>query len=179
MSFIYRGQLNGAQNPVTADILIADSQTVSVGDCVKLQTLSSGGGAMRATAGVKLLGIVVGIVDDKGIDLDNTNPSNFDGTWTSSSKTYAAASNNTTVKKVRAKVVSDPMSLWYNDSAGTLVAADEYKYFDLSTYAVVADQDGHDTAGSLLLIKRDPDGDADASKGIFKLVENQLSISVV
>ena len=175
MSFEYRGQLSGgSENPVTMSVLIGNSSTVAVGEAVKLHVFASGSGAIRATAGSKILGIVVGIVDKNGIDLDNTSSSNYDGTWTSSSKTYASTADNTSDKLIKALVVVDPNALWYNDSAGTLAVADEYKLFDLLSATQFADQDGADSAGAFLLIKRDPDGDGDASKGIFKIAETEI-----
>lgn len=172
--FEYRGQLSGAQDPVTLPVLIGNSQTIKVGDAVKLVAFASAGGAMRATAGEEVLGICVGIVDRYGIDLDNTSSSNYDGTWTSSTKTYAASADNMTDKLVKALVVVDTEALWYNDSAGDLAAADEYKFFDLTDQDQIADQNGADNAGAFILIKRDPDGDGDASKGIFKIAESEL-----
>lgn len=172
MSFQYKGQLSGGkENPVKLKVKIANSNTVQKGDAVKLQALSSGGGIIRATAGSKVLGIVDGIVDKNGIDLDNSSADNYDGTWTSSSKEYTAAADNMTDKQVAALVTVDPEALWYNDAAGDLVAADEYKFFDLTSESQIADQNGHDTAGAFILIKRDPFGDEDASKGIFKIAE--------
>lgn len=171
--FQYRGQLNGAENPVLLTIPIANSQTVVSGRAVKMQVLSSGGGVMPATAGSKIVGIVVGLVDSAGIDLDNTKQT-LDGTFSTSAKSYAAAADNMTVARVSAIVCVDKYSIWYNDTAGDLAAADDFKFFDLASAAQVADQNGHDTAGALLLIKRDPDGDADASKGHFIIAETQL-----
>ena len=173
--FEYRGQLNGAQNPVTHDIVIANSVTVKVGDVLTMTALSSGGGCSRAAAGSRVLGVCVGIVDKNGIDLDNTSTDNYDGTWTSSSKTYITSSDNKTDKLIAAKVVVDKYAVWYNDSAGSLAAADEFKYFDLTDQDQIANQDGHDTVGAFILIKRDPDGDADASKGLFVITESYLN----
>lgn len=174
MGFEYRGQLNGAENPVTISVPIANSQTITIGDAAKLQTFANGGGAMRASAGSKVLGIVVGITNDDGIDLDNANSSTYDGTWTSSSQTYTAAADNMSDKKVKAIIVPDKNALWYNDAAGDLAAADLLKFFDLADQDQIADQDGSDSAGAFQLIKRDPDGDGDASKGIWKIAETQL-----
>jgi len=173
--FEYRGQLSGGkENPVTLNVLIGNSGTVKVGDAVKMDTLANGGGVLRATAGSRILGFVIGIVDNNGIDLDNADPTNYDGTWTSSSKTYVATSDNTTDKLVKAQVIADKEALFYNDTAGNLVAADEYKFFDVADQDQVADQDGHDTAGALILIKRNPDNDADLSKGLFKIAESNF-----
>ena len=172
--FEYRGQLSGAQDPVTLPIIIGNSITVKVGDAVKLVAFASGGGLTRATAGEEVIGVLVGIVDANGIDLDNTSTDNYDGTWTSSSKTYVASADNMTDKTVKGLVVVDKEALWYNDSAGSLAVADEYKFFDVADQDQIADQDGADNAGAFVLIKRDPDGDADASKGIFKIAEHEL-----
>ena len=42
--FEYRGQLSGAQDPVTLPIIIGNSQTIKVGDVVKMVAFASGGG---------------------------------------------------------------------------------------------------------------------------------------
>jgi len=172
--FEYRGNLNGSENPVTIAVPINDSDTVKVGDALQLEAFSSGGGCKRAAAATEVLGICVGIVNKDGIDLDNANSDTYDGTWTSSTKTYAAAADNMSDKLVKALVVVDKGALWYNDSAGTLAIADDLKFFDLTDQDQIADQDGADNAGAFILWKRDPDGDADASKGIFKIAESEL-----
>ena len=176
--FEYRGQLSGAQDPVTKLIPIGASATVKVGDVLKMQTFSGGGGCIRATDGSLVLGVCVGIVDKNGIDLDNTSTANYDGTWTSSSKTYVAAADNMSDKLVKCLVVVDKDSIWYNDSAGTLAIADEFKHFDITDQDQIKNQDGHDTSGAFMLIKRDPDGDGDASKGLFIIVESELDYAV-
>lgn len=171
--FKYRGQLNGAENPVILTAIIANSQTVVEGRMTKLQVFSSGGGVLPATAGSTIFGFVQGIVDQKGIDLDNTKET-LDGTWSSADKSYTASADNMTDKKIAAKVIIDPFALFYNDTAGDLAIADKFKFFDLATAAQVADQNGHDTAGAVQLMELDPDGDGDASKGIFRIAESAL-----
>lgn len=172
--FEYRGQLNGAENPVVLEIPIANSATVTVGDALQNEAFGSGSGVKRAAAGTEILGVCIGIVDNKGIDLTNTLSSNYDGTWTASTKTYVATSDNMTDKIVKAQVVVDKNAIWYNDSAGTLAAADIMKFFDIADQDQVGDQDGADNAGAMILIKRDPDGDGDASKGLFIIAESEL-----
>jgi len=172
--FEYRGQLNGSETPRIFNVPITNSAAVTVGDAVQLEVLGSGGGCKRAAAGTEILGIVQGIVNKKGIDLDNADPNTFDGTWVSSTKTYTAASDNMTDKEIMAQVVVDKNSIFYNDSAGDLAAADILKFFDLADQDQVADQNGHDSGGALILIKRDPDGDGDASKGLFIIAESEL-----
>lgn len=176
--FEYRGQLNGAENPVVLTVPIAASSAVKVGDAVKLQTFASGSGVLRATGGSKILGVVQGIVNNVGIDLDNADPASFAGTWASSTGTYTASSANMTVKTVSVLIVVDKNAIWYNDAAGDFAAADIMKAFDLADQDQVADQNGADAAGALRLIKLDPDGDGDASKGLFIIVENDLDAYV-
>lgn len=176
--FEYRGQFSGAQDPVTKLIPIANSATVKVGDVLKMQAFASGGGCTRATAGSLVLGVCVGIVDKNGIDLTNTSTANYDGTWTSSTNTYVASADNMTDKVVKALVVVDKDSVWYNDSAGDLAIADEWKHFDLTDQDQIANQNGADAAGAFVLVKRDPDGDGDASKGLFIISESELDYAV-
>ncbi len=170
--FEYRGQLNGADNPVTLKCAIKNSATVKVGDMV----YNDGNGITRATNSTLILGVVVGIVDANGIDLDNTSTSNYDGTWTSSSKTYVAASDNMTDKKVCALVVADENALWYNDSDGDFTNPG-----DCNLFTVLADHDQVDesetsaTIGQVYIVKLDPDGDGDASKCIVKIARSQLN----
>lgn len=170
--FEYRGQLNGADNPVTLECPIKNSATVKVGDMV----YNDGNGITRSTSSTLILGVVVGIVNDNGIDLDNAPTDTYDGTWTSSSKTYAASADNMTDKKVRAKVIADENALWYNDSDGDFTNPG-----DLHLFTVLTDQDQVDesetsaTVGQVFVVKLDPDGDADASKCIVKIARSQLN----
>lgn len=167
--FEYRGQLNGAENPVTTHEIIEDSATVKVGDAITMNN----GFAKRATANVRIFGICVGLVDKQGIDLDNTNSSNLDGTYTSSSQTYVAASDNETDKQIKAIIIADEYSLWFNDASGSLTSAMNKEHFSLSDQDQVDAGTNSATVGEMQLWKRDPDGDADASKGLFHIVSWQ------
>lgn len=167
--FELRGHMLGAQNPMTYDCLITNSQSVGVGDAVVL----SGGYVLRASAAGRIWGIVVGIVDAKGIDLDNTKDS-LDGTWVSSTKVYTAGDDNVTDDKIKAKVVADPFAIFYNDSDGSLTAADDWMLHDLASYRQAsATEVAVGSGGQLQLIGRDPDNDADASKGLWRIAEWQ------
>lgn len=164
--FEYRGQINGAENPVTIDLMIKNSATVKVGDAVYQDT----NGVTRATSSTQILGIVAAIVDRNGIDLDNTSTDNYDGTWTSSTQTYVASADNVTDKKVRAKIIADPYALFYNDADGNFTAGT-----DEGVLVKVADHDQIDedttsaTVGQMFIWKLDPDGDGDASKCIVRI----------
>jgi hypothetical protein len=170
--FEYRGQLNGAQNPVILTVPIVGSGTVKVGDAVR-----NAPGATRITnTSANVLGIVVGIVDRFGIDLDNTDPSNYDGTWTSSSKTYVAAADNMTDKKVAAQVIADENALFYNDADGDFTnPADNFLFIKCADHDQIDEDTTSATVGQFFVVKLDPDGDSDASKCIVKVALSQLA----
>lgn len=165
--FEYRGQISGAQDPVILNMPITNSATVKVGDAVCIAT----NGVERITnTSVNVLGIVVGIVDNNGIDLDNSSTANYDGTWTSSSKTYVATSDNITDKKVRAQLVADPYALFYNDADGDFTNPTD---LGLNIKCADHDQIDEDTTnikvGQFQVWKLDPDGDADLSKCLVRI----------
>lgn len=164
--FKLRGHLLGASNPVTTTMVIANSQTVTVGDAVK----SSSGYAAVCDANDRILGFVQAIVDANGVDLDNANPSNFDGVYTQSTQTYVASGDNATDKKVSVKIIADPYALMYNETDDDLTEAMHMQFFSLVDEDQVDGGSNSATVGELQLWKLDPDGDGDASKGLFRIV---------
>ncbi|OGO14231.1 MAG: hypothetical protein A2Y53_03755 [Chloroflexi bacterium RBG_16_47_49] len=167
--FEYRGQINGAENPVLENLIIANSQTITIGDAISM----SGGYVIVGTSSTRIYGVVVGIVTNKGIDLDSAKADEYDGTWTSSSNTYVATSDNVTDKKIRAVVCPDPYALWYNDSDGDHVAADLKLFIKLADEDQIDESETSATVGQFQVWKLDPDGDADASKGLYRIVSWQ------
>lgn len=171
--FYHYGQLNGAENPATIDVIIQNDATITTGDAVDINTA---GGCQPADAGDAVFGIVVGLVTQAGIPLASADSGDYDGTYTAGvygAETYVAASDNLTDKQIKAKVIADPFALFMNDTAGDLVQADDLQFFDLAEEYQIADQNGHATTGAFFLWKRDPDDDADASKGLFRIAEWQ------
>lgn len=168
--FTYRGQISGGQDPVILKIPITNSQTVKVGDAVYIAT----NGVQRITNTTLVMGVVAGICDNNGIDLDNTSTDNYDGTWTSSTKTYVASADNITDKKVCAQVIADPYALFSNDADGNFTNPT-----DLGLLIMCADYDTIDedttsaTVGQFQVWKLDPDGDGDASKCIVRIARWQ------
>lgn len=175
--FDYAGQLNGAENPVTIDVLISQAggaKTATIGGAVVLDAFADGGGCEAASAGSLVLGICVGIY--QGVRPIETLPAgSYTGTWTASTKTYTAAADNLTVDKIYAKVIVDPMAKWKNDSAGDLATADLFKCFDLTSATQIANQNGADAAGAFQLLEIDPN---DASTGIFRIRESEFGYAV-
>lgn len=168
--FKMRGHLLGAQNPILENLVIEGSETVTVGDAVQM----TNGYVQVCDANERVYGIVVGIVTNKGIDLDNAPFTDYDGTWTSSSATYVAAADNTSDKKVRAVVCPDPYVLWYNDADASLTAAMLKQHFSLIDEDQIDGDTNSGTVGEFQLWKLDPDEDSDASKGLFRISCSQL-----
>lgn len=166
MAFTYKGQLNGAENPVIRNFIIKDSNAVSVGNALTFST-----GADDAAAGNKILGICIGIVDKDGIGLDNT-AWTIDGTWVSSTKTYTAANDNTTVGLVRAQCICDKDALFKCDSDDTLTVAMEGMKFNLTNAYTIDGNTNVDAAGQFELVKFDPEGVGDVSMGLYKICES-------
>ena len=169
--FFYRKHMLGLTTGAMDQKIITNSQTITIGDVVKLTT----GFANLSAAGGIVYGVVTGIVDVNGLNIDSSQ-ADVDGTvsGTGDGLTYVATSDNQTDKKVEAVVMVDPLVLFYNDADDDLTNAHEGRYFDL-----VATSDQIDVAtvgdhGQFQLIKRDPDGDGDASKGLFRIGESQL-----
>jgi len=166
MAFVYKGQLNGAENPVIRNVLIKNSAHVAVGEA-----LTFSDGADSAAAGNKILGICVGIVDKDGIGLDNTSWT-IDGTWVSSTKTYTAASDNVTVGRVKVQVITDKNALFQCDANASISEAEECMKFNIATATAIDGGAGVDAAGQFELVKYDPEGVADASMGLYKICES-------
>ena len=171
--FVPRGQIIGEQSPGVVSLIIANSETIYVGGAVKM----SSGFVAAGAAGNKLIGICVGIVTNKGINLDNATTDDYDGTWTEGgfgTGNYVATSDNETDKKVRALVCIDKNTQYYNDTASTLTTAMLFDFLNLTSATQLAAHATGEVAGQFQIVKLDPDGDSDASKCLVKLAESQL-----
>lgn len=166
MAFVYKGQLNGAENPVIRTFLIKDSAHVAVGEALTFST-----GADTASAGNKILGICVGIVDSDGIGLDNT-AQTLGGTWVSSTKTYTADSDNVSTEGVRVQVICDKDALFRCDANASISAIEEGMKFNVANGTAMDGSAGVDAAGQFELVKYDPENQGDASMGLYKICES-------
>lgn len=166
-------KLNNEQSSSALPLVIANSETIYVGGAVKI----SGGYVAAATAGAKVLGICVGIVDKNGLPLDNvTSGVEYDGTWTSGGigvGNYVAASDNQTDKQVKALVVTSKDVTWVNKSAAALTQAMVFGFFNLTSATQIATYVG-DVAGAFQLVELDPEGTGDSTIGSFRIAESQL-----
>ena len=171
----------GATQGEMRAFIIENSATITLGDMVDV----TAGFAGLAGAGTRVMGCVVGLVRDIGqgspVALGTDAASGFTGSRTGNagsigSDTYAAASDNETVDKVMAYVVIDPKMEYYNDADGSLAQAQIGTYYDLLAASDQIDQSTTTTySAQMVLMAIDPFNDGDASKGIFRVVEHQLT----
>lgn len=161
--FAYRKNLDGSSEAPTLRYVIAkNSVEFTVGDMVRINT--SGFGDV-VDADEDISGVLVGVVDADGKALSPDS-----GTL----DTYTMASDNQTAaaKKYKlAYVPALPQYAFYNDSDGTLAETDVLKCYDLITPDQVDQSSGADSQKQVQLVEWDPDGDSDASKGLFRVVE--------
>lgn len=179
--FDYRGSLLGVDaSPVNVDVLIDDSATLTMGDAV---CIDQDGNLDVVAAGGSVLGVLVGIVDQSGINVFETGRTGgTDGSTLSGDDTITVSSTNTSdaTRKLAGRValVLPGNSKWYNDSDGTLAQTNLFQFFDTgSTGDQIASGTASNASGQFQLIEIDPDGDADASKGIFIVNEAQVGPS--
>lgn len=164
--FAFRKNLDGSnQAPTNLAVIGANSVVIQKGDLVRVNT--SGFVALVA-AGQDVAGVVVSVVtpNDTGVKPD----ANTNDTWT-------LASNNQTVAQNKVKFIPAlPNYLWYNDADGSLTQAMILKHFNVNDENDVAVSTAADAPAGVVvrLIEIDPDGDGDASKGIFQLIQLQL-----
>ena len=115
-----------------------------------------------------IIGIVVTVVDTNGKakDPDSTTLD----TWTLSSD------NETVAGDLVGFIPALPNYLFYNDADASLTATMELQFMNINAGTAEIDVGTATDSASeqFRLIERDPDGDGDASKGLFQIVESQF-----
>lgn len=168
--FRFAYNLAGRTTGILRSFIIGDTTTITIGDVVKLVN----GFIALAGAGGQAMGVVVGITDKNGIDMDNSKVTK-EGTWTSSTHTVVTDSDNTTSEQVRALVDVDPFSVWSaaTDNASTDAQASLAGcYTDLVAASDQADDDSAATTQATLFIWGvDPESSA---RNLYSIAEHQL-----
>lgn len=100
-----------------ADVIIANSTTLTVGDAVKTNT---SGFLAVATAAAPLLGIVIGFKTSSDTPLTPSAYAKGTTAILPETESYAAASDNQTVAKVKAIVACDPSAKYSAKVNGTI-----------------------------------------------------------
>lgn len=163
--FSYARNLDGsAYVPSLLYIIGKSSVTFTVGDAVRIDT---SGFCDICAAGEYILGFVAQVVTraEKAKDPDSGTLHDY----------TMASDNETSAKDMIGIIPALPNYLFFNDSDGNMDESHIGMYFDLISESQVDETSGDDsTTKSLRLWEYDPDNDADASKGLFNVVESQI-----
>lgn len=165
--FEYKRNLIGVDHPKMLHgdaTIVANSVVIKIGDAVKWDT---DGFIALAAATNKVLGIVAGVTDLNGINVDPDS-------GTLDTFTMNSANETTATFKYRVSVIVDDSALFKNDSSGTLAQTNIGQFFDLTDEDQIDQSSASDTSGQFQLIQLDPDAEGDASMGLFKIAESQL-----
>lgn len=177
--FTFRKTLYGTEHPGTQRYLLAGSATVKIGDLVRVNT---SGLLVRAASTEAACGVLVGIVDQNGINVFSPRAQGTAGATLTPDDQIATASDNATnaVKNLKGDVIIDPagVCLFYNDSDGSLAQTNLYQMFDVANGNQVTTGGASDANGQVQLMQLDPDEDGDASKGLFRINENQFGMGL-
>lgn len=175
--FFERGGFYSNVEPaVTQQLIIANSATIKIGDAVRVNTA---GFIVRAAAGEPILGVVSALTDRDGLNVFTPQAQGLTGTALTPDDQVVVSSTNQSdaSRNVSCLVEMDPAGtkLWFNDADSTLAATNLFQFFDNNSSGnQITVSTASDTSGQWQLVKLDPDGDADASKGLFRIAEGIL-----
>lgn len=177
--FFLRKNVTSVDAPSTIDILLAGSATVTIGDLVRVNT---SGLLVTAASGEVVGGVLVGIVDQKGVSAFSPRAQGTSGATITGDDTITTAATNATdaTLNLKGQVIIDPAgaSLFYNDADATLAQTNLFQFFDVANGDQVTVGSASDANGQVQLIQIDPDGDGDVSKGLFRINESQFSMGI-
>ena len=176
--FTYKYNLFGLP-PVTKDVVINNSITVTIGDMVYG---IDGNLLALAVAGSKILGVVTGIISSDGVPLDRlTAGTDYDGTYTAGGVNvgnYVASADNSTDKLIKARVLITPGEVFSGTpdaTIGTTTGSDSIGYV---TDLADEDQVDENTAAAnttntaqLAILGLDPEN---TSNGLYTIFERQI-----
>lgn len=179
--FRFWKSMNGQEtSPVPNLLRVANSATLRVGDSVRVNTsgFATGAGASAAIAGV-----VVGFVDENGINPLSLgyNTGNPSVTLTGDDTITTSSSNQSSAHYIQAEVVLDPTGslLWLNKADGALAQANLFSLFvEDSNSRQISASSASVTDGQWQLVLLDPESTggkaADTTKGAFRLAKRQM-----
>lgn len=174
--FKFRKNLYGVDQPASQDLIIGNSQTLTIGDAVRV---NDAGYLAVCAAGDAILGILTGIVDQNGTNIFSPRATGTTGSTLTPDDTITVSSTNQSdaTRYLKGQVQLDPAgaNLYYNDADDSLAQTNLMQFFDTTSSAdQISVSSASDTSGGFQLIRLDPDGDGDASKGLFRIAEPEL-----
>lgn len=176
--FRYVRHLKPGQKPATIEVIIANSEQVAIGESVRWDS----GYLAACTADTAQLGILVGVVTEKGENVFKTNEST--GCTLSGDDTVTVGSSNITSQKVKGVVITDTDALFQATNADSLTQAEVGLWF-LGVANTNTGMDGTTGSGGswsvgtqdwqlVELVTTDLDGTAVTDQGLFKIGRSQL-----
>ena len=175
--FFFRRTLYGLEHPGLQSYVIGNSATIKIGDAVRINTA---GFLVRAAAGEAIAGVVDGLTDRNGVNVFSPRASGVTGTTLTPDDTIAVSATNQSdaTRELRAQVIIDPagICLFYNDADSDLAATNRYQFSDSNSTGNQIVLSVSDSAAQWQLMVLDPDGDADLSKGLWRIAENQFGM---
>ena len=180
--FRYFKSLSGnTAAPTPIPIRIANSTTLRIGDAVRVNT---SGLLVTGAAGEVLAGVLVGFVDENGINPFSLGYNRAGVTRTGDDTLATSSTNSTRADFIKGEVIIDPQGdiLWLNDADGALAQTNLFQFFDNDANGRQVAVGGSDSNGQWQLMMLDPEATggaaADTSKGAFRINENQFNSGV-
>lgn len=171
--FSFHKSLIGQESPAVQEVLLAGSATVKIGDLVRVNT---SGLLVRCATTEAPAGVLVGIVDQNGINVFSPRAAGTTGATLTPDDTIATASDNATnaVKNLKGQVIFDVAgtNLYYNIADSTLAQTNLLQFFDVANGNQVTVGGASDANGEVQLMKLDPDN---TSAGYFRINESQFN----
>jgi hypothetical protein len=169
--FKFRKNLHGtSETPALMEGVGKISIIFTVGDCVRINT---SGYVDLSEANEQVIGVVASVVDSKGIPV--TPDSGTTDTWT-------MGSDNATVKKTIQFIPAFGDYAFSTDSDTSITIADIGQYFNVSSTSDSLVTSGQSyTIGTLMwqCVGLDPNGDGDASMGLYRCVGSQIGQTTI
>ncbi|MGH2613202.1 MAG: hypothetical protein ACRDFB_09185 [Rhabdochlamydiaceae bacterium] len=179
--FSYTKAILGVDAPNQLLFILKSSSQFTIGDAVRLNT--SGLLVRCANTDPAVLGIVQGFYDQTGnlgVFSPRISGAAIAGATLTPDDTITTASDNSSngLKKLSAYVIPNIAGevLYRNVANGSLTQVNVGAFFNVvSSNAGQIDQASASfTNGQFQLVSLDPDGDSDATKGLFRIAQGQL-----
>lgn len=169
MSFIKRGSFDPHGAPILRSEIITNSITITIDDSVKLAS----GFVALGTAGALVYGHVVSLANKEGMPINTTGVAGSEtGSFVG---TFATASDNQTVAKVKARCDISKHTLWsasFETAIGTTTGSNLPGYFcDLDSETELDESDTTTTTMQYALHGVDP---LNSAKAIANIYESQV-----
>lgn len=177
--FSFRKSTRGQEHAANESFILAGSATVKIGDLVRINTA---GLLVRCATGEAPCGVLEGIVDQNGINIFSPRAAGVSGATLTPDDQIATSSTNATdatrmiMGQVRLAITGE--SLYFNDADNDFAQTNLFQFFDVANGNQVTFGSASDANGQVQLIQLNPDGDGDASKGLFRINENQFSMGL-